>query len=215
MVPTKFDDAPKEADVPIAQKTLDALALLISLNDVAVDVVKDVSVRKVNLAFASPLASRVMVAAEKVNLPVAEQYTPGVKRPPARSLPWMVWLPAQGISCALVRRARVSLAQLIAGMVFLSVAEEPVNSKLPDMTSPGATPTVPVTVVTSPLKLTAVPAFTAKLAHLSTSRKSAVDNLTLVFFRAVTEEGLSCFQASDPLSKTMAVFASTLPFNTA
>jgi hypothetical protein len=53
---------------------------------------KDLSVRKINLAFGSPLASSLMVAAEKVKTPVAEQYTPGVKYLPARSLPWIVWL---------------------------------------------------------------------------------------------------------------------------
>jgi len=77
MVPRKFDDVPKVADVPIAQKTLDALALFSSSNDVAVAVLKVVSVRKINFAFGSPLASSLIVAAEKVNLPVAEQYTPG------------------------------------------------------------------------------------------------------------------------------------------
>jgi hypothetical protein len=39
-----------------------------------VAVVRVVSVRKMNLALGSPLASRVMVAAEKVNLPIHNVY---------------------------------------------------------------------------------------------------------------------------------------------
>jgi hypothetical protein len=76
----------------MAQNTLDDVAPLSSSKDVAVAVDKDLSVRKINLAFGSPLASSLMVAAEKVKTPVAEQYTPGVKYLPARSLPWIVWL---------------------------------------------------------------------------------------------------------------------------
>lgn len=63
----------------MTQKMLDDLAPLSNSNDVAVAVVRVVSVRKINLAFGSPLASRVILAAENVNLPVAEQYTPGVR----------------------------------------------------------------------------------------------------------------------------------------
>jgi hypothetical protein len=86
-----------------------------------------------------------------------------------------------------------------------------VNSKFPWIFSPGDTPTFPATFEVSPLKLTDVPAFTAK--PVQSPRFLKVDSghfstAADLFFSAVVGR-----RVSDPLSKTMAVEANALPMS--
>ena len=184
MVPTKLEEYPMEALVPMAQNTFDGLAPLISLKDVAVAVESVVLAWKIHWALVLPSASRVKAAAENSNVPVAEQYVPGVRSKPARSALWRVWFAVHVAPEAWLYRAARLSAQLFASAVLFCAVPASISYE-PPMAVPGDTPTEPVfTTVFAPLKLTEVPARTAKAAHEpSTNGTSVVDMLaTAIFF---------------------------------
>ena len=208
-MPTKLDEYPIEALVPMAQNTLLAFAPLMSLNDVAVAVTRVVAAWNTHWASELPCASSVTVEAENKKLPIAEQYTPGVSTTPARSALCRVW---SGVHVALeawLYKVWRLAAQLFARGVLLSSVPEAIAYE-PAMKRPGETPTEPVcTTVLAPLKLTEVPARTAKFAQ--SPRASGTDSTAMLKDRL--EVGGHVIEAS--LSHDMAVRASALPFNTA
>ena len=192
----------------MAQNTLLAFAPLMSLNDVAVAVTRVVAVWNTHWASELPCASSVTVAAENKKLPIAEQYTPGVSTTPARSALCRVWSAVHvAVEACLYRVWRLA-AQLFARGVLLSSAPEVIAYE-PAMKRPGETPTEPVcTTVLAPLKLTAVPARTAKFEQ--SPRASGTDATPML--KDLLAVGGRVIVA--PLAHDMAVRASALPFKT-
>ena len=166
---------------------------------------------KIHWAPVLPSASRVKAAAENSNVPVAEQYVPGVRTKPARSALWRVWFAEHvALEAWLYRVARLAAQLLASGLLCSSVPA--LISYEPPMALPGDTPTEPVvTTVFAPLKLTEVPARTAKYAHSpSTNGTSVVDMLAADIILALLEDKIGRV-TDEALSKEIAVKAKARP----
>lgn len=161
MLPVKLVPVPKVAELPTCQKTLAAVAPLMSTTCELLAVIRVLPVWKMK----TPVPLRVSVPVKKAE--EAKQYTPGVRVRPPRSWPVKLVLHAWAAAFAYAVCASASAVAATASPAYivpLTIPGPPVQGAgNPVHEVPGLTPRLPVKTV-GPVFVTVWAPSTAKLA---------------------------------------------------
>ncbi len=158
MLPTNVESVPMVAELPTCQKTLHALAPLISNTLEALAVVRVLPILKRKTLAGFPWPSRVRVPVKLAE--DVKQYTPSGKVRPTRSV---LGLLVQGRPAISLYAVVTSLCACKATASAAWVAPFTVPGGKPVIAVPGLTPRSPVSVV-GPVLVTVEPPSTAKLS---------------------------------------------------